>query len=431
MNESTNFDDMLSNELLVNEKVRMSFIAGIAFLILIILLVIATLDWPGKTLLKSYEPIFYVVGILIILIIRELAIIKFVLANIAKNKRKINILKYVNLVFEISVPTVLIIIFLTYYNNIFVLNSPAVSLYFLVIILTILNLEFRISVLAGIIASFEYLVVVYFALQNYTSGTNISPLTHFTFYVGRALALLISGGLAGYIGYQLRQKIIKSYQTLEEKNKIRKIFGQQISNEIVNELLLKKNKIETEKKFVSIMFVDIRGFTPFAETKEPEEIIKYQNQVFGFMADTIIKHNGVINQFLGDGYMASFGAPISKGNDCQNAVNAAIEILHELKRKNDTHEIPFTRIGIGLHAGFVVAGNVGSKNRQQYSISGNTVIIASRIEQLTKRYQSQLLISSELNEQLINHSEQFMLLEPVNVKGREKPIEIYKWNKEN
>ena len=176
------------------------------------------------------------------------------------------------------------------------------------------------------------------------------------------------------------------------------------------------------------MFLDIRGFTPFAENMTPEELNKYQNDVFGFMIEIIAENYGVINQFLGDGYMATFGAPVSKGNDSQNAINAALQIIEKTNQLSREGKIPNTHVGIGLHSGYVVAGNVGTSIRKQYSITGNTVILSSRIEQLNKEYNSQLLISEEVynvvsfdkfNVQPVNIGE-------VKLKGREKPVNLFK-----
>jgi adenylate cyclase len=174
------------------------------------------------------------------------------------------------------------------------------------------------------------------------------------------------------------------------------------------------------------MFLDIRDFTSLVEKKEPEEIIAYQNLVFGFMIEIINKHHGVILQFLGDGYMAIFGAPASHGNDCQNAVDAAIEIIRKVNEKTQSGEIPPTKIGIGLHAGNVVTGNVGTSLRKQYSITGNTVILASRIEQLNKKFNSQLLISEEVLHNIKHDGLNLESLGEVDVKGRENPIHIHK-----
>lgn len=172
------------------------------------------------------------------------------------------------------------------------------------------------------------------------------------------------------------------------------------------------------------MFLDIRDYTPFTEGKNPEEIIKFQNDAFGFMIEIINKNHGIINQFMGDGFMATFSAPVSTETDCQNAVDSAIKISEELNEKIKNGNIPNIKIGIGLHAGEVVTGNVGTTTRKQYSATGNVVILASRIEQLNKKYNSTVLISKEVLETV--KIENYTSLGEVNVKGRQKPIEIFR-----
>ena len=172
------------------------------------------------------------------------------------------------------------------------------------------------------------------------------------------------------------------------------------------------------------MFMDIRDFTPFSEGREPSEIIQYQNDVFGFMIDIISTHKGIVNQFMGDGFLAMFGAPVSSGNDSQHAVDASLEILKELDRRCTSGELIQTRVGIGLHTGDIVTGNVGTEERKQYSITGNTVILASRIEQLNKEFKSELLISKEVFDELENSYPNSQSLGPVELKGRSEPTEI-------
>ncbi len=210
------------------------------------------------------------------------------------------------------------------------------------------------------------------------------------------------------------------------EQKIVKLLKQQLSGDVAKELLMNNSNKPGERRFVCIMFLDIRDFTPMAEKLSPEEIIAYQNNVFGFMIDIIQKHNGNINQLMGDGFMATFGAPVSRGNDCQNAFSAAKEILAEIKERNEAGVIQKTKIGIGLHAGYVVTGNVGTEARKQYSVTGNPVIIASRVEQLNKTYKSQLIITEEVYKKL---EKPLKLTQPfleVEVKGRTNPVKILK-----
>lgn len=252
-----------------------------------------------------------------------------------------------------------------------------------------------------------------------------------------AFLILLGGGITYYLYHTKKRehkKLTIAYRDLEKtrkklvgaEQKIVKLLKQHVSGDVAAELLSSNFNEVVARKFVCIMFLDIRDFTPMAEKMTPEELISYQNEVFGFMIDVVHKYNGNINQLLGDGFMASFGAPVSHGNDCQNAYHAAQEILQEVKERNEADIIPETKIGIGLHAGFVVTGNVGTEARKQYSITGNPVIIASRVEQLNKTYKSQFIITEEVFNKL---EEQEAIKQPfleVEVKGRSNPVKIMK-----
>lgn len=221
----------------------------------------------------------------------------------------------------------------------------------------------------------------------------------------------------------------KTYTKLEEAElRIVTLLKQQVSGDIATELLSSKTDNFGEKRFVCIMFLDIRDFTPMAEKLSPEELIAFQNKVFGFMIDIIQKHHGNVNQLLGDGFMATFGAPVSYDNDCQNAFFAAQKIIQELDEQNNSGVIETTKIGIGLHAGYVVAGNVGNDARKQYSVTGNPVIIASRVEQLNKKHNSRLIITEEVYKKLdksLNIKTDFI---EEAVKGRMNKVRILTFN---
>ena len=226
------------------------------------------------------------------------------------------------------------------------------------------------------------------------------------------------------IAYRDLDKTKGKLVTAEQK--IIKLLRQQVSGDVAQELLMQGSDTPGERRFVCIMFLDIRDFTPMAEQLSPEELISYQNDVFGFMIDVVQKHNGNINQLLGDGFMATFGAPVSRGNDCQNAFNAAREILQEVRERSEAKVIPRTKVGIGLHAGYVVTGNVGNEARKQYSVTGNPVIIASRVEQLNKTYKTRLIITEEVYHKLEQPLQLDQPFVEVSVKGRSNPVRILK-----
>ena len=144
------------------------------------------------------------------------------------------------------------------------------------------------------------------------------------------------------------------------------------------------------------------------------------------MIDIVNRNHGIINKFLGDGFMAAFGAPFSDGFDSRNAVNASKEILQKLKEEIEAGNILPTRVGIGLHTGNAVTGNIGSSQRKEYTIIGDVVNLASRIESLNKQFNSQLLISDMVKEALGDTSIETVSLGKVAVKGRAEPVEIFK-----
>ena len=421
-------EEALQREILKSEDTRAKLL-GIAALIFAFLLSAITFAYY-QDFIKVFNQkpigIYVVVFLFLLLAFREYKISKFLKKMLKKGKTIKPVYRYINLFIETSIPTVMMFIAATVQESNLIILTPAPYIYFVFIILSVLSLDFKLTVFTGLIAAVEYYFLVLYLLNTYYNAEMGILLNAELFYIGKSIILLVSGGLAGYAADQLRRKITNSFTIISERNKIVNMFGQQVSKEIVDELLSEKESTESKRKFVCIMFLDIRGFTPFSEKREPEEIIKYQNDVFGFMIEIITKNHGIINQFLGDGYMATFGAPVSKGNDCLNAINAATEIIKTVNEKSNSGEIIKTRIGIGLHAGFVVAGNVGTSTRKQYSITGSTVILASRVEQLNKVYDAQLLISEEVLNEIDKSAIEFEFIGPVEVKGRENPINIYK-----
>ncbi len=421
------FEKAFSRERMKSEQVR----ARLFFYLILILLtdlvfVIILYSDEVKEVIGTVVPLYHILAVLLFMGIREFNVTWLLKRAIRQHKQLSVKVQYASVFIEITIPTMLLFVLSIYMETTVILSSPVVFMYFLIISLTTLSLNFGISLFTGIVAGTEYMVLVaIWVIGNeelYKQGLLGLPYI----YYGKTAMLVGAGLIAGFVGSQLRKRIADTYKTIAEKDAVTNLFGQQVSKEIVDELLNREEEISAKRLFVCVMFLDIRGFTPFAEKLEPEEIIRYQNEVFGFMIDEIIKNHGIINQFLGDGYMATFGAPVSSGNDCINAYNAAREIVKLVNEKSANGEIPKTRIGIGLHAGYVVAGNVGTDKRKQYSISGNTVILAARIEQLNKTYKSQLLISEEVLSNIEAKETELENLGEVSVKGREKPVNIYK-----
>jgi adenylate cyclase len=228
----------------------------------------------------------------------------------------------------------------------------------------------------------------------------------------------IAGGIAAAIARTLRAYV-------HRVQSITTTFGQYVSPAVAQKLLEQRGELPSELRHVCVMFLDIRNFTTYAEHRGPDEVVRFLNEVFAFMIDVVNAHHGVINKFLGDGFMAVFGAPHSEGSDCENAIAASRALITELEKRVADGRLAATRIGIGLHAGPAVTGNVGSLTRREYTVIGDVVNLASRVESLNKEMGSMLLVTGEVVAALKTPPSPMTAKGAVKVKGREAPVEVF------
>jgi adenylate cyclase len=337
-------------------------------------------------------------------------------------------LRYIVAFVEISLPTLLIFI-ISHVVSIHALYLPPVFLYFIIIALSALSLNFRLCLFTGVIAALEYILLAWY-LINFTETHgdfyNLPPISMFIVHLVKSLMILTTGVITGVITNKLKKVFLKSFQSISEKKHIMSMFGQHVSPAVMEKLLHQKNSTEGEVQNVCVMFLDIRNFTTFSESRTPQEVVAYLNSLFDFMIDIVNRNHGIINKFLGDGFMAVFGAPFSNGFDCRNAVKASKEIIQKLNEEIDAGNILPTTVGIGLHTGKAVTGNIGSSQRKEYTIIGDVVNLASRIESLNKQFNSQFLISDTVKEALGDAGNEAQSLGKVTIKGRAEPVEIFK-----
>ena len=421
------FDELFHQEIETSERLRTGILIGLLGLEGVFLLIIYLFyNVEYSKLFSSHIEIYAVLIFMAIIVIYEL-IIYYYKRHFRNNVYQYSSLGgYMNAFFEISLLSLLLIFIVIYSKQVIILHTPAALTYFIFIILSTLRLDFKLAVFTGALSSLQY-IAISFLLDPYPSESITSGLLHSNIQIlGQGLMLLIAGIASGFVASLINKKMHSSLYSLKEKNEVIDLFGQQISPQIAHEILKDKSGLTGSRKNVCIMFLDIRDFTPFTEHRAPEEVVAYLNKLFGFMIEIVQKHNGIINQFLGDGFMATFGAPVSDENSCFNAVNASREIIARKSDEVNNRMIPLTRIGIGLHYGEAVTGNIGSEMRKQYSITGSVVITASRIENLTKRFNTEMLVSEEvitnLPEDLKN---EFNLIGNVKVKGSKNMISLY------
>jgi adenylate cyclase len=209
------------------------------------------------------------------------------------------------------------------------------------------------------------------------------------------------------------------------EHEVLETFGRHVSPQVAQRLLERGVDSDTELRNVSVLFLDIRGFTSRSETLSPPEVVGLLNDLFSFMVDEIDRHQGIVNKFLGDGFMAIFGAPFSAGDDAANALAAATGICEQLEAQIDSGALPPLRIGIGIHSGHAVAGNIGSSRRKEYTLIGDVVNVASRVESLTKSFDASILITETVWKHIAEPRPHATAHPDVEIRGRTERMTLY------
>ncbi|MFZ4619559.1 MAG: CHASE2 domain-containing protein [Bacteroidota bacterium] len=214
------------------------------------------------------------------------------------------------------------------------------------------------------------------------------------------------------------------------KRQIQKIFGQFVNPHVVKQLSADPEKVELggEEVEASIMFSDIEGFTTISEGKKPKQLVEFLNNYFSTANDIFFKHDGTIDKFIGDAVMVQFGIPLKNPNHRLLAVRAAYEfsrVVFEMTREARAKGEPVFSTRIGINSGNMVVGYIGGRSKKEYTVIGDTVNLASRLEGVNKYYGTSLMISeSTANDQV---TDEFLLREMdiMRVKGKNLPIKIF------
>lgn len=230
-----------------------------------------------------------------------------------------------------------------------------------------------------------------------------------------------------------KELILDLKQKVEEQEKTLKLFMKYVPAPVIERALnaTEGSILDGEQRNIAVLFCDIRGFTPMSEDLSPKEVVSFLNDYYSLMTDVIRKHNGTVAQFVGDEIFAAFGAPIAAENNEQNSVFCALEMMEKLSDLNAKYQEKLNReikMGIGINAGEVVAGNLGSEDRIDYSVTGDTVNTGKRIEMITKEMPNTILISQSVYEKTKDLFK-FKEFDPILVKGKKEKIQVYQVNK--
>ncbi len=214
---------------------------------------------------------------------------------------------------------------------------------------------------------------------------------------------------------------------LREREVMRETFGRYVSPQVRDEILAGRASLGGALRDVTILFADLRDFTPWVESNPAAEVVAALNAYFSEMDKAIRAHQGLVLQFIGDEIEAVFGAPIADAHHADHAVAAALEMQSRLdawNRKRRGAGRAALRHGIGIHSGTVLAGNIGSSERMSYSLVGDAVNVASRVQSLNKDFGTSILVSGTTRA-LLRQAPEMSALPAVRVKGRAAEVEIY------
>jgi adenylate cyclase len=235
---------------------------------------------------------------------------------------------------------------------------------------------------------------------------------------------LVAAALATFSGVTY-QYVVEG----REKRRVKRIFSRYVSRDVYEQLLRDPAlaQLGGQRRRMSVLFADIRGFTSVSERGEPEVIVAQLNEYFSRMVPIVFAHHGTVDKFVGDLLMALFGAPLDDDRHAEHAVETAVAMVRELRRLNAAWEArgqTALDIGVGVNTGDMVAGNIGADTLMSYTVIGDNVNLASRLESLNKEYGSRIIISEATRRELTGRYD-LRPLGAVRVKGKAQAVDIY------
>jgi adenylate cyclase len=417
------FHGALTREILLTERLRIEAVLA-TILLFGVSLTFMHLIFPDsmERIWRGQFQLWKFYAVAVPLVIFEITVLWLLRRRIALNRDVPVLRRYMSALIETSLPTIALAIQINAMGPERALGFAAPLAYFMFIILSTLRLDFWLSTFTGLVAAVELFAM---AMLYHPEAIFAEAAQEPGYNIVRSILLVVGGVLAGAVGLQLRRQFEASIAASTARDRVTNLFGQHVSPQVVERLLAAGAGATSEVRHVAIMFVDFRDFTAAARVRSPHEVVDRLDGVFAVLVEILDRHHGIVNKFLGDGFLALFGAPIEDPDAAHRAVTAAREMLAAMAENNAENEWQL-RVGIGVHMGNVVAGNVGSPRRKEYTVIGDTVNFAARLESLNKDFGSQFLISSAVREALGETGSDAVSLGAVPIKGYDQPQTVWK-----
>jgi class 3 adenylate cyclase len=314
------------------------------------------------------------------------------------------------------------------------LTGPPSYLYFFLIAVSGLALDPKLAYAVGVLSAVEYSVVAIVSSEHLAQLTGPDPLlvqdvTALPFYFSKAMIMAFTGFVVGVVAANAQRLIRRVLAEEQEKRAISRLFGEFVSPEVREKIIGEKAGLKGEKMHVAVLFSDLRSFTSFSERHDPEAVVARLNEYFDEMVAAIVEQGGVVDKFIGDAVMAVFGGVIPLENPAEAAFRAALAMRARLRRLNDAWAaggLEPLENGIGIHYGLVLQGPIGSRDRKEFTVVGDSVNTAARVEGLCKDHPQRILFTEAVHQLLTPESQRASVsLGTVSVKGKTEAIRLW------
>ncbi len=334
-------------------------------------------------------------------------------------------LRVVNVTIEVTAPALVSLIDTHIMGGVYALTSTPPLLTFIAVAVSALRFSRMLSIYAGVLSALQYLGLYALACRTFDEDTVARlPALGVGHAINHAVYLLLAGVLGAMSAQVGRWMILRVVTHIVERDRTRALFGAYLAPEAAARLLDGPVTLQGEGRVLTVLFADIRNFTPLASTLAPERTVAYLNDYFAHVCPVIARNSGMVNKFVGDGLLAVFGAPGEDPQHAFHAAQAALEIVAAASSVLRPDGKP-TRVGVGVHTGQVVLGSVGTSWRRDYTVIGDTVNVAARLEALTRECDADVLLS-ESTVLAAGGELETLCQGPTLLKGRDEPVVVHK-----
>jgi adenylate cyclase len=314
------------------------------------------------------------------------------------------------------------------------ITGPASYLYYFFIVLAGLLFDPKLALATGASSAFQYAVAAYFARKGlsqleHPDALMRQDLVAYPIYFFKSLMMLFTGWVVGVWSRNTNRLLGDILSKERARASLDRLFGEYVSPEAKAAILAASEKRGGEKRSMAILFSDIRDYTSMTEGRDPEPIVEQLNEYFEAMVRCVRERGGVVDKFIGDAVMATFGGLLRLDDPCTAAVDSATDMLRELEVLNESwtaRGLPSLRIGVGVHFGEAVQGSIGSHDRKEFTVIGDAVNTAARLESLTKGVGVRVAVSNDVQTRLGEQARgRLRSLGMHRLKGKQREVEVW------